>query len=124
MLSARFCLEKRSHDDMIISADLHLHSPYTKRLDAPPSLQQFSLNAKLKGIQILGTGDCLHPRWMQQIQQLTEVDSGTYQYEDTRFVLTTEIETKDQIHHLVFFPDATAVTEFRERIKPYTPNIS
>ena len=109
---------------MIISADLHLHSPYTKRLDAPTSLQQFSLNAKLKGIQILGTGDCLHPRWMQQIQQLTEVDSGTYQYGHTRFVLTTEIETKDQIHHLVFFPDATAATEFRERIKPYTPNIS
>ena len=124
MLSAHFSLEKGSHDDMIISADLHLHSPYTKRLDAPNSLQNFALNAKLKGIQLLGTGDCLHPRWMQQIQQLTEVDSGTYQYEDTRFVLTAEIETKDHIHHLVLFPDASATTEFRERIKPYAPNIS
>jgi uncharacterized protein (TIGR00375 family) len=115
---------KGFHDDMIISADLHLHSPYTKKSDESTSLQQFAINAKLKGIDLLGTGDCLHPRWMQQIQQLTEVFPGTYEYEDTHFVLTAEIETKDHIHHLIIFPDATAVTDYRESIKPDASNIS
>lgn len=109
---------------MIVSADLHLHSPYTKQLDDPPTLEQFATNAQLKGLDIIGSGDCLHPRWMQQIQQFSEVDLGTYQYGKTRLILTAEISTKDNVHHLLLFPDIYAVTEFREIIKPLTPTIS
>lgn len=109
---------------MIISADLHIHSPYTKRLDVPVSLEQFAKNASVKGLDILGTGDCLHPRWMQQIQRLQETDPGTYQFQNVKLVLTAEIETNDHIHHLLLFPDKTAVTDFRESIKTFTSNIS
>lgn len=109
---------------MIISADLHLHSVYTKQLDYPPTLEQFATNAQLKGLDLIGTGDCLHPRWMQQIQHFPEVESGTYQCGNTRVILTTEISTKDNIHHLLLFPNIDTVTEYREIIKPLAPAIS
>lgn len=109
---------------MIISADLHIHSPYTKRLDISVTLKDFAQNATLKGLDVIGTGDCLHPSWMQEIQHLSEVDPGTYEYENTRLILTAEIETSDQVHHLALFPDVTAVTDFRELIKPFSNNIS
>ncbi|MBS3778450.1 MAG: phosphotransferase [Candidatus Thermoplasmatota archaeon] len=109
---------------MIISADLHIHSPYTKRGAHPISLKDFATNAKTKGLDIIGTGDCLHPRWMQQIQQLPEIEDGTYEYQNVKLILTTEIETNDNIHHLILFPDKTAVTEFRKKIKPFTSTIS
>jgi uncharacterized protein (TIGR00375 family) len=109
---------------MIISADLHIHSPYTKQLETPVSLENFATNARLKGLDIIGTGDCLHPRWMQEIQQLCEIEPGTYQYQNTNLVLTAELETRDGVHHLLLFPDATSVTNFRELIKPLSSNIS
>jgi uncharacterized protein (TIGR00375 family) len=109
---------------MIISADLHIHSPYTKRGNTPVTLKHFATNAKTKGLDLIGTGDCLHPRWMQQIQQLPETENGTYEYQNVRLILTTEIETNDHIHHLLLFPDKTATTEFRQKIKPFTSNIS
>ena len=109
---------------MIISADLHIHSPYSKRLENPVTLKQFAENAKLKGLDIIGTGDCLHPKWMQEIQGFDEVESGTYEFQNIRFVLTSEVETKDSVHHLIIFPDASAATHFRELIKPIAENIS
>lgn len=109
---------------MIISADLHIHSPYTKRLDIPVTLKDFAESAALKGINLIGTGDCLHPGWMQEIQQLPEIEPGTYEYQNTKLILTSEIETSDQVHHLVLFPDVTAVTDFRENVKSFTTNIS
>ena len=109
---------------MIISADLHIHSPYSKQSENAVTLKQFAENAKLKGLNIIGTGDCLHPKWMQEIQQLDEVESGTYEFQNIRFVLTSEVETKDAVHHLIIFPDALAVTNFREMIKPVAENLS
>ncbi len=109
---------------MIISADLHIHSPYSKHSENAVTLKQFAENAKLKGLDIIGTGDCLHPKWMQEIQQFNEVDPGTYEYQNIRFVLTSEVETNDAVHHLIIFPDASAVTNFREMIKSKSNNIS
>jgi uncharacterized protein (TIGR00375 family) len=69
-----------------------------------------------KGIDVLGTGDCLHPQWLQQIKTLEQVDQGTYRLNDTYFILTAEIETNDNVHHLVFFPSIDMIHEFKQTI--------
>jgi uncharacterized protein (TIGR00375 family) len=107
----------------MITTDLHIHSHYTKLQETILDFKQLSKNAELKGITVLSTGDCLHPKWLKEIRQLDEVDYGTYQYNNTRFILSTEIETIDKVHHLLFFPDITSIYDFKEKISLYSENL-
>ncbi|MDR1596229.1 MAG: UvrD-helicase domain-containing protein [Treponema sp.] len=64
---------------MRIIADLHLHSPYsraTSRLNSPAHLDRW---ARIKGINLVGTGDCTHPRWLGDLKEaLVEAEEGFY----------------------------------------------
>jgi DNA helicase-2/ATP-dependent DNA helicase PcrA len=64
---------------MRIIADLHLHSPYsraTSRLNSPAYLDRW---ARIKGINLVGTGDCTHPRWLGDLKEaLVEAEEGFY----------------------------------------------
>ncbi|MDR2739316.1 MAG: UvrD-helicase domain-containing protein [Treponema sp.] len=64
---------------MRIIADLHLHSPYSRatgKLNSPAYLDRW---ARIKGISLLGTGDCTHPRWLGELKEaLVEAEEGFY----------------------------------------------
>jgi superfamily I DNA/RNA helicase/PHP family Zn ribbon phosphoesterase len=73
---------------MRIIADLHIHSHFSRATSAkltPPWLERW---ARIKGIDLLGTGDCTHPRWLAELrEQLTEAGEGVYTLkEDVRRV--------------------------------------
>ncbi len=108
---------------MIVTTDLHIHSPYAKTMEHPVSFKKLSENAKIKGIDILGTGDCLHPLWFEEIKALDSIDEGTFSFNDIIFVLTSELETIDHVHHLLFFPSISSLEDFKERIIPNTEDI-
>ncbi len=80
--------------------------------------------ASKKGIELLGTGDCLHPRWRAEIGGMEEVEDGVYSQDDTYFVLSGEVETKDRVHHLLFFPTMAQVEELYQRLKKFSNNIN
>ncbi|MFH1786753.1 MAG: LAGLIDADG family homing endonuclease [archaeon] len=70
-----------------------------------------------KGLDIVGTADCLHAGWLQHLEaNLKEVAPGTYKHGgfETRFILQTEVEGLHRIHHLVFLPDFEAVRQLRK----------
>jgi len=55
-------------------ADLHIHSRYsraTSRDLTPESLWQWG---QLKGIRLLGTGDCTHPGWLAELEEKLVAD--------------------------------------------------
>jgi uncharacterized protein (TIGR00375 family) len=106
---------KRIHM-MIINADLHIHSPFTKKSKGKIDFELLAKNAEKKGLHILSTGDCLHPGWLKNIIQLEPIDLGTFQCYNTNFVLSTEIQSNDNVHHLLYFPDLTSLYDFREHI--------
>jgi uncharacterized protein (TIGR00375 family) len=64
---------------MRIIADLHLHSHFSRATSprlSPPFLDRW---ARIKGIGLLGTGDCTHPRWLGELRaQLEEGEEGLY----------------------------------------------
>jgi len=101
---------------MIVTADLHIHSPYSKHGQYQVDFSILGENASKKGIDVLGTGDCLHPQWLQQIKELHRADKGTFKINKTHFILTTEIETIDKVHHLLFFPSINAIDDFKQKI--------
>jgi len=108
---------------MIVNADLHIHSRFSGATSNKMTIQNLAFVAPLKGIDIIGTGDCLHSGWMKEIKTCKTVDEGTFEFEKTRFVLSTEVEAHKRVHHLLYFPSLSSAEDFKERIKPKSKNI-
>ncbi|MFA5771715.1 MAG: TIGR00375 family protein [Thermoplasmata archaeon] len=111
---------------LTINADLHIHSRFSGGVSEKMTLELLSTGAKQKGIQLIGTGDCLHPTWYSEIKALSKAgggkagvdgDEGTFELNGTRFILSTEIEDNHRVHHILLFPSFSAVDGFIEKIK-------
>jgi uncharacterized protein (TIGR00375 family) len=96
----------------MLFVDLHIHSPYargTSSLMVPAQMAKFG---KMKGLDIIGTGDCTLRRWLDEIKpQLSELGDGLYEYDGMGFVISGEISTiykkgekVRKIHHVVTVP--------------------
>ena len=102
---------------MIINADLHIHSPFTKKSDIENNFTILSRNARKKGLDLIATGDCLHPSWLKSITTLQPLDEGTFFINGTLFLLSSEVQTNDNIHHLLYFPDVTSLFDLRDHLR-------
>ncbi len=47
---------------MELRADLHIHSKYSRATSPNMDLESLNKMAKIKGLNILGTGDFTHPK--------------------------------------------------------------
>ena len=75
-----------------VVADLHMHSKYSRATSPGMELETLSKWAKIKGIDLLGTGDFTHPEWFKELQQKSiESDSGFLQYNGMNFCLSAEV---------------------------------
>jgi len=124
---------------MIIRSDLHIHSLYSMATSKNMDIETIASQAKLKGLDLVGTGDAFHPQWLQTIEKSTEPsDNGIYavKYCDDsfqarlvksvenpeietglcKFVLTVEVEDKDRVHQLIFLPSLESAYEIREEL--------
>lgn len=108
---------------MIINADLHIHSRFSGATSEKMDIKTISIEAPRKGVNVVATGDCLHSGWMKEIKQCNVIDDGTFELNGTRFILSTEIEDKRRVHHLLYFPSISAAEEFKEGIKSKSKNI-
>ena len=108
---------------MIVTADLHIHSRFSGATSDKMTMKNISVEAPRKGIDVMATGDCLNSHWMKEIQACTVVDDGTFELHGTRFILSTEIEDRRRVHHLLYFPSVSAVEEFKTRIKSKSVNL-
>ncbi len=93
---------------MRLVADLHVHSRYSRATSKEADLEGYYRWARLKGINVVGTGDFTHPRWMAELEQkLVEKDGLFFLREPpadfpveavpvdspVRFMLTVEISS-------------------------------
>lgn len=80
-----------------------------------------------KGLNLLGTGDCLLPAWQNEItMHLTWLeDQSLFLHEPSgiHFVLQTEIEDSSSVHHLLLLPDLDATGQLFEHLQRYSSNI-
>jgi uncharacterized protein (TIGR00375 family) len=108
---------------MLINADLHIHSRFSGATSEKMNIQTISIEAPRKGIDLVATGDCLHSRWMNEISQCEVIEEGTFELNGTRFILSSEVEDKKRVHHLLYFPNIPSVWELKERIKHNSKNL-
>lgn len=62
---------------MKLIADLQIHSRFSRATSTSLNLQNLEKYARLKGINLLGTGDFTHPKWLAELKnELKEDGSG------------------------------------------------
>jgi PHP family Zn ribbon phosphoesterase len=75
-----------------VFVDLHIHSKYSRATSKNLDLSSLEKWARVKGLDILGTGDFTHPVWLKELKEnLTEKDGILYSKTGFKFLLTGEI---------------------------------
>ena len=98
------------------AADLHVHSPHSRATSRELTLPNLARWARLKGIDLLATGDFTHPTWLGELREnLTETSEGLYAYDGVSFVIGGEVACmaeqggrKRRVHALIFVPGLDA----------------
>lgn len=111
-------------DFLEINTDLHMHGLYSSAVSDKMIPKVIAEQAPLKGLQLVATADILNSKWIKLIkEQLTqEGDFLTYK-NGVKFILQTEIEDKNRVHHLILFPEFSKVEEVRERFSKYSRSL-
>ncbi len=107
---------------MLVNADLHIHSKYSMATSPKMDLPTLASESRKKGIQLVATGDCLHPKWLAEIKKLKE-ENGVFSLDGAYFVLTTEVEDINQVHHILIVPSISKAEELYEFMKPKSNSI-
>lgn len=124
------------------TADLHIHSRFSRATSKNLTIRNLAAWARVKGLDVIGTGDFTHPEWLAEIKsQLQEDDSGLLTLREpanlnaeipgvgrplsgqTRFMLETEISSiykrgdkVRKVHNLVYLPNLDAVQRFNQKL--------
>ncbi len=111
---------------MKVFADLHIHSKYARATSKDMDIEHLTEYGKLKGLNLIGTGDFTHPEWLKELKQKLQPveDTGLYVYDNMNFMLTTEVSTiysQDnkikKIHHVIHVPSFDIVDQINEELK-------
>ncbi len=122
-------------------ADLHIHSPFSRATSPDCSPAGLAAWARIKGIQIVGTGDVTHPGWFNLLQrELEPAEPGLFRLRDessipamlpglppseapVRFLLSAEISSiykrhgaTRKVHNLLYLPDFSAAQRLNAKL--------
>jgi uncharacterized protein (TIGR00375 family) len=94
-------------------ADFHIHSKYSRATSRDMDVAHLAQWAKIKGIDVIGTGDFTHPLWRRELKgRLKRHTKGLYEYKGVKFILTAEVSNmykkngrSRRIHSIIFAPD-------------------
>lgn len=120
-------------------ADLHIHSRYSRATSRDLTPEKLELEARKKGIRLLGTGDFTHPAWRRELfEKLVPAEEGLYRLKkesvqepgwggeegDTRFVVSGEISSiykqggkVRKVHSLILLPGLEEAQRLSERLE-------
>ncbi|MDP2847881.1 MAG: UvrD-helicase domain-containing protein [Humidesulfovibrio sp.] len=124
------------------AADLHIHSRFSRATSKGLTVRNLAAWAEVKGLTVLGTGDCTHPGWLQEVErELKEDGSGLLSLRDpsslagqipglpmhlagsARFMLQGEISSiykrggkVRKVHNLVYLPSLESAKRLNARL--------
>ncbi len=109
---------------MKIIADLHIHSRFSRATSIKLDLLNLEKWARVKGVNLLGTGDFTHPKWIAEIKNnLSEEDGILKSKTGFNFLLQTEISniyTQDnkgrRVHNIILAPSFEIVDQINEAL--------
>lgn len=122
-------------------ADLHIHSPYSRATSRESTLAGLAGWARLKGINVVASGDFTHPAWLATLhRQLLPAEPGFFRLREgdsvplplpgidlppapVRFLLSAEVSCiykrhgrVRKVHNLLYVPDLPAAARVNRRL--------
>ena len=122
-------------------ADLHIHSKYSRATAKNLDLEHLYLWAQYKGIQLVGTGDFVHPVWLKELEtKLEPAEEGLFKLKEkyakaidaqvpkacrgtVRFMLTVEIsniykrlDKVRKVHNLIWAPSFESAKKIQAKL--------
>lgn len=126
---------------MDYAADLHIHSPYSRATSTNSNLPGLAAWARIKGIQVVATGDFTHPAWFSSLKEdLEPAETGLFRLKNknrlpsplpgvtpqlatSRFILSAEISCiykrhgrLRKVHNLIYVPDFESAARINARL--------
>lgn len=110
---------------MQITADLHIHSRHSRATSKDLSIKNLEKWARVKGVDLLGTGDFQHPEYRKEIDsELTEDEHGILRTKTGfPFIWTTEISLmyadngRRAVHVVVLCPNKITADKITNYLK-------
>ncbi len=113
---------------MKVFLDAHLHSKYSRATSKNMDLEHLAIFAKLKGMNMLGTGDITFDAWFKEVKsKLKEInDTGIYEYKGINWIITAEVNTVyvqenkvRKVHHLLLIPNLEVADQIKETLAKF-----
>jgi uncharacterized protein (TIGR00375 family) len=96
-------------------------------------VEEIARFAKVKGLNLVGTGDFTHPKWFKELQEtlIPESDTGLYKVAKNPespiyFMITTEVSTiftfeneVKKVHHVILTPNIETAFQINDRLAKY-----
>ncbi|OGG07042.1 hypothetical protein A2777_04200 [Candidatus Gottesmanbacteria bacterium RIFCSPHIGHO2_01_FULL_40_15] len=125
---------------MKIISDLQLHSKYARAVSKDMVIPKIWEWAKIKGINLIATGDWTHPLWLREIKSHTEeTGSGLLKLKNTgngqgstgpQFLLETEVSCiysqggkLRRIHILIWVPTISSAEKINKKLMSMGANL-
>jgi len=97
------------------------------------NIKEIARFAKIKGVNLIGTGDFTHPKWLEEIQKtlVTDPETSLYTVADNigssvHFMLTTEVCTIfnfenefKKVHHVILTPSLETAVQINDVLRRY-----
>lgn len=125
--------------------DLHIHSKYARATSTECAPAPLELWARRKGLALIGTGDCTHALWRNELAEaLVLGEEGLYRLKPEarlplegpagsdapRFVVSGEISTiykkngkTRKVHHVILLPTLEDAARFSARLEGHGANL-
>ncbi len=111
---------------MQLISDLHIHSKHSRACSKDLDIKNLEKYARIKGVNLLGTGDFTHPEWIKELKkELKEDGSGVLKTQSGfPFILQTELSliySQDgkgrRVHNVVLAPNFEVVDQITDELK-------
>jgi len=116
-----------------IIADLHIHSRFSRATSEKMNITEIARFAQIKGLNLVGTGDLTHPKWLEELNSALIADSDANLYKPAknpaspvRFMITGEVSTiftfentVRKIHHVILTPSLETAVQINDHLAKY-----
>ncbi|MBD3361996.1 DNA helicase UvrD [Candidatus Woesearchaeota archaeon] len=110
---------------MKVISDLHIHGKYSRATSKELTIPNLEKYARMKGLNLLGTGDFTHPKWNTELKKDLVFDDGILKTATGFcFIPQTEISLiytdsgkGRRIHHVILAPDLETADQITETFK-------
>ncbi|MEM2369145.1 MAG: DNA helicase UvrD, partial [Candidatus Pacearchaeota archaeon] len=108
-------------------ADLHIHSRFSRATSHDITIANLEKWARIKGLDLLGTGDFSHPEWFKELKRELQEQEGILETKTGfHFILQNEVSLmydqnnkKRRVHLVLLAPSFEIVEQITDYLKKH-----